>query len=149
MDTVRYYIYMLVHKDDINFNNIYIGSTSNFKQRRYNHKSICNNLNNPSYNKNIYNYIRENGGWFDWDMIRIDNIECTGDKKERNLTAFKLEQFWCKYYNSKLNVVRPYRTLEEHKEQLKNANNKWRSKNPNYSKEYYKKKMLLNDNVSF
>ena len=67
---------MLRHKDDNELENIYIGSTCNFKVRKHSHKSACNNPNNNAYNNKKYQYIRENGGWDDWIMRPIEDYPC-------------------------------------------------------------------------
>ena len=36
-------IYKLVHKDDVNNEIIYVGSTTKFTIRKYDHKKNCNN----------------------------------------------------------------------------------------------------------
>jgi hypothetical protein len=59
--------------DDIK--SCYVGSTANFKDRRIKHKSACNNENDKAYNYNIYKMIRENGGWDNWSMIVIEEIQ--------------------------------------------------------------------------
>lgn len=39
---------------------LYIGSSKNFKQRRYQHLSDVTNFNSPRYNYPLYKYIRNN-----------------------------------------------------------------------------------------
>ena len=104
-------IYKLVHKEDFNNENIYIGSTSNFRQRKYEHKSKITNKNNHNFyhffsKKSVY--IRENGGWDMWDMIEIEKYPCN-DKRE----AETRERHWIELYKSKLNSCIPTRTAQE------------------------------------
>jgi hypothetical protein len=47
---------------------VYVGHTTSFIKRKYQHKICCNNLSN---NLNIYKTIRENGGWENWEMVEI------------------------------------------------------------------------------
>ena len=54
-------IYKLVHFDDINDENIYIGHTTNMVQRRHGHRTACCSSKHKEYNKYKYQYIRENG----------------------------------------------------------------------------------------
>ena len=54
-------IYKLCCKD-ANITDIYVGSTTNFKQRKKEHKADCHNENNKNYNRPVYKFIRENGG---------------------------------------------------------------------------------------
>ena len=61
-------IYKLKRNDDYDDVNIYIGSTANFKTRKYQHKESCNNTKSAQYNTKIYQIIRDNGGWDEWIM---------------------------------------------------------------------------------
>jgi hypothetical protein len=67
--------YKLVCKD-ITITDLYVGHTTNFRQRKNDHKSRCNNENNTSYKSLVYKCIRENGGWENWDMIVIHRQSC-------------------------------------------------------------------------
>ena len=55
-------IYKLKHNEDYDDTNIYIGSTSNFKNRKYQHKFACNNEKDIAHNRFVYQFIRDNGG---------------------------------------------------------------------------------------
>ena len=50
-------IYKLVHKEDYDNENIYIGSTTNFRKRKNTHKSSCNCETNKEHNQEKYTYI--------------------------------------------------------------------------------------------
>ena len=67
--------YKLVCKD-LNISECYVGHTTDFKMRRYLHKSCCNNLLGKSYHYHVYNHIRNNGGWNNWNMILIESQKC-------------------------------------------------------------------------
>ena len=47
-------IYKLVHKDDYDNENIYIGSTTNFRKRKNEHKRRCNVETDKAYNQVEY-----------------------------------------------------------------------------------------------
>ncbi len=49
------------HKDDLP--EIYIGSTHDEIKREQDHKSVCNNENSKEYNKKVYEFMRDNGGY--------------------------------------------------------------------------------------
>ena len=51
---------------------IYVGHTTNFIKRKYQHKQLCNN----SSKLKIYDVIRQNGGWDNWSMIEIAKYVC-------------------------------------------------------------------------
>ena len=63
-------IYKIVSK--IDRNKIYIGSTWNFTRRKSEHKSDCYNKNSKKYNTTLYKYIRENGGWNEFELSIIE-----------------------------------------------------------------------------
>ena len=64
------FIYKLCCKD-VNIKEIYVGSSTNYKQRKQSHKSDCTNENSKRYNSCAYQFIRDNGGWDNWSMIEI------------------------------------------------------------------------------
>ena len=47
-------IYKLVHKEDYDNENIYIGSTTNFRKRKNQHKSSCNCETDKEHNQEKY-----------------------------------------------------------------------------------------------
>ena len=65
-------IYKIFCKNE-NLKDLYVGHTTNFIQRKYQHKTSCNN-NNVKFK--IYETIRANGGWNNWDMVEIANYNC-------------------------------------------------------------------------
>ena len=72
-------IYKLVCKD-VTIHDVYVGHTTNFIKRKYHHKACCINLNE---NLKIYNIIRNNGGWNNWDMVLIATYNCKNAKEAR------------------------------------------------------------------
>ena len=107
-------IYKLVHKNDQDNENIYIGSTTNFRGRKFKHRNNCNNEKSYEYNFNVYQFIRENGGWDEWEMIGIENYPCES-KRELEIR----ERFHIETLKSKLNRVIPTRTHKEYREDNK------------------------------
>ncbi len=65
--------YRIVCKD-ITISDCYVGSTTNFTKRKSNHKSTCNNINSQKHNNYVYEFIRNHGGWENWDMIEIERF---------------------------------------------------------------------------
>jgi hypothetical protein len=131
-------IYKLLHKEDFNNENIYVGSTTNFIQRKKCHKQTCNNTNDKCYNMNLYQHIRENGGWENWCMIQIEPFSCNS-KKELEAR----ERYWIETLKSKLNCVIPTRTQREYYDNNKDVILKFRKQyyddNKNKIAEYKKK----------
>ena len=95
-NTIIYKIYC----NDKSINDVYVGHTTNFIKRKYLHKVACSNLNNKL---KIYNIIRENGGWDNWNMVEIAKYNCK-DKTEARIK----EQYHYDELNSSLNSCPPY-----------------------------------------
>ena len=57
------------------FVKLYVGHTTNFAKRKHHHKNLCQNTNNRGFHRFLYQFLRENGGWENWDMILI-TTEC-------------------------------------------------------------------------
>ena len=72
-------IYKIYCKDET-ITDIYVGHTTNFIQRKYQHKISSSSLDNKL---KIYNTIRANGGWTNWDMIEIAKYNCKDHTEAR------------------------------------------------------------------
>ena len=152
-------IYKLVHKNDQDNENIYIGSTTNFRGRKVEHKRSCCNEQRANHNFPIYKYIRENGGWEEWEMIAVETYPCE-NKRELEIR----ERFHIETFKSKLNKYIPTRThkeyYEDNKDNIKKNKKQYhqdnrekileykkqyhqdnREKILEYQKQYHKKKM--------
>lgn len=92
-------IYMLVNIFDNEKKFGYIGTTTNWSVRKYQHKRRCNDPCDKGYNYKLYKYIRKTGGFNNWKMIMIEDFPC---KNEAELN--EREKYWIEYYNSKLNT---------------------------------------------
>ena len=101
-------IYKLIHKDDINNENIYIGSTTNFRTRKCSHRQRCTNEKSKKHHFKVYQNIRNNGGWTEWNMLLVEKFPCI-DKRE----SLVRERFWIDHFKSKLNSDIPCRTQKE------------------------------------
>jgi hypothetical protein len=110
IDYAKTIIYKLVHKDDLNDENIYTGHTTEMTKRKTAHKSNCTNPNSDKYNQKNYKYIRDNGGWDEWLMIEIEKYPCK-DKPE----AVARERVIQTEMKAKLNTEIAGRTKKEWK----------------------------------
>ena len=122
-------IYSIVCKTDETL--LYIGSTTNFRQRKSSHKSVCYNEKKKSYNFPVYVMIRANGGWDNFEMKPIKEFPC-----ENNIQLVIEEERIKKEMNANLNTKRAYRTEEELKADIKKHNKEYREEHKNYDKEY-------------
>ena len=98
-------IYKLVKNDDYDNVNIYIGSTTDFIRRKNNHKNCCNSEKQKGYTDKKYQYIRENGGWDNWNMIEVEKHNCNDGNEAR-----AREEYWRCHFNAQLNTIRAYIT---------------------------------------
>ena len=116
-------IYKLIHNDDYDNLNIYVGSTTNFRDRKYSHKSHCDNKNqkyDKKYDTSLYRFMRNNGGFGDFQMIQLEAFPC---KTKRELEL--CERHWIELLKPTLNKSVPTRgSLLNHRD---------------YQDEYYKK----------
>ena len=62
---------------------LYVGHTTNFVQRKHNHKQCCMNSKNLSYNLKLYQVIRSNGGWDNWTMEIVNFFKCKNGYEAR------------------------------------------------------------------
>jgi hypothetical protein len=123
-------MYKLV-PNNLNLDLIYIGHTTNFRQRKALHKSRCNNINDKCYNSKVYSMIRENGDWSEWSMIEIEKYPCL-DSNE----ACKRERELIEQYNANLNTKKAYLTPEEILNYSFNYNPIYRASHKNETREY-------------
>jgi hypothetical protein len=108
IDYSKTIIYRIVCKDPT-ITDCYVGSTTDFKSRKNTHKWSCNNIEiQEKYNMKIYQFIRDKGGWNNWDMIEIEKYNAI-DK----LDADKRERYWLEFYKATLNTNIPSRNKIE------------------------------------
>jgi hypothetical protein len=99
--------------NDLAITDEYVGSTTDFVKRKYQHKTTCNRKytgkKNDSRNLKIYVFIRNNGGWDNFSMIEIETFPCQSSNE-----ATARERYWYEQLNcSNMNMVRPMITQEE------------------------------------
>ena len=128
MDYSKTHFYKIVC-NDLSIKDCYVGHTLNFVKRQHRHKSSCINESNNQHNLPVYKFIRENGNWDNWCMVKI-STECC----ETRLDALKREREYIEQYKATLNNRKPYITNDEHKI----LKQKWSEENQEYWKEYRK-----------
>jgi len=90
-------IYKIICNDH-SVTDIYVGHTTNFVKRKYQHKTLCNNKSKLK----IYDVIRQNGGWDNWSMVEIAKY-CCQDVTEARIK----EQEHYELLKQTLNTVNP------------------------------------------
>jgi hypothetical protein len=123
-------IYRIVCKN-LEIKDCYVGSTTDFKSRTYDHKSCCNNENDLNYNYYVYRFIRLNGGWENWTIVLIEQYKAL-DK----LDKLKRERYWLEFYNATLNTFLPIISKEESLKRQNEYNKDYRHANKEYFKKY-------------
>ena len=125
-------IYKICCKD-ISVVDTYIGHTTDFIWRLYGHKSACTNESHKNYNMRMYQFIRNNGTWNNWEMLELETVCCL-DKKE----AILIERKYYDLLKPTLNTRVPSRTKQQ--ADIDNRDNR-----KEYMKQYYKKNKELID----
>jgi hypothetical protein len=126
MNGIIYRIYC----KDINIKECYIGSSGNYEKRLKSHLQRLLNENDKEYNKKIYKFIRDNGGFEKFDFEILETItSCNKEllhKKENefmekyeynlneiNAPTYKSKKEYDKIYNSKNTLERKERTSQK------------------------------------
>ena len=99
--------YKIVCKN-VDIHDIYVGHTTDFTTRKTRHKNICMNPNFKGHNSRVYSFIRDNGGWDNFDMILIERTKC-----EDILDAKRKERKYIEDMQATLNSNLPNRTQKE------------------------------------
>jgi hypothetical protein len=104
-------IYKICCKNE-SINELYVGHTTNFVQRKSQHKQGSYDVSNKC---KLYETIRNNGGWDNWNMEIIDFKNC-----ENSYEARKIEQYYFETLNATLNSVTPLSNLKIVSNKVKN-----------------------------
>ena len=130
-------IYKIFCKDE-SITECYVGSTTDLNRRKSQHKSSCTNKNSIDYNRPVYRYIRDNGGFDNWIFEVLENYPC----RNKEQLVFR-ERYWFEKLSATLNSCYPQRNREEweeqNKEHLKEYRKEWYLENKEERKEYGKK----------
>lgn len=108
----KYTIYEIVCNDPF-ITDCYVGSTKDFNKRKSVHK--CRSKNEQSYTYPLYKWVRHFGGWDNFVMRPIEQIEC-----ENKIDAMIRETHWINAKNSKINSSNKPRNEFEMEQHIKN-----------------------------
>ena len=102
------HFYKIVCKN-LDIKDCYVGHTTNFKNRKQQHKRTCYNENDKAhYNNHLYKFIRNNGGFDNFEMVLI-KTECC----ENALHARQKEREYIEQLNATLNKIKPILKQDE------------------------------------
>ncbi|MFY7728683.1 MAG: GIY-YIG nuclease family protein [Flavobacterium sp.] len=79
-------IYTLSCNDE-SIHDVYVGHTTNYSQRKYQHK-ICSQKNTST----LYQFIRQHGGWENWTMTEIAKYDCKNMADAKRREAHHIQQ---------------------------------------------------------
>jgi len=138
-DFSKSFIYKFVC-NDISVTEIYVGASCDFIKRKACHKSKCNNEKGRDYNIYVYKFMRDNGGFSNWTMLKIVDFPCN-NRFERDTE----ERRFIELLHAGLNKIIPTRTLQQymdtHKETIsdhkKEYYNTHKETISDHKKEYY------------
>ena len=94
-------IYKICCKDRA-ITDMYIGHTTNFKQRQIEHRYNYRNEHAKSHKLRVYECIRSNGGIDNWEFVQIEEYPCDTKKQ-----ASCRENYWVFELKATLNVIMP------------------------------------------
>lgn len=97
---MEYTFYKIFCKDE-SITDCYVGKTSNFNIRQSQHKSNCNNSNKKDYKIYLYEYIRNNGDWDNWNIEVLEKVNCNEEE------AKVFERKWYNELHPTLNTQIP------------------------------------------
>ena len=124
IDYSKAHFYKIVCKD-LSISDCYVGHTTDFTKRKSQHKG------NRDYHLYVYQFIRNNGGWDNFDMILMKTVECNN-----SLEARKIERELIEELKATLNQRIPIISNEDKKEYKKN----WSSTNYESNKQVKKER---------
>lgn len=142
-DLQEYSIYLIRGKSPLE-PGIYVGMTSNFASRKYNHKFFSSNENAPQY---VNRYIYDNGGWdaficYEFDKVLMNKedalayegslIDRFGGTLNKNRSGVSSADFGEYYKNWKADYSETHDGVTYSRQ--------WNDKNPHYHKRYYRAK---------
>ena len=143
VDYSKTVIYKIVCKD-LNITELYVGHTTDFTRRKCEHKTCCNNEKSKHHNYKVYQLIRDNGGWDNWNMIEIEKSLCSDSNEARARVREYYETL-----NSSLNSIHPNRSPKQYREINKEKRKEYKKKYDEDNKEKikeYKKQYRENNN---
>lgn len=114
-------------------NSLYVGSTTNYTKRKYQHKNTITNENRKEYNSKLYKTIRENG---EWDMQPHSKYQCN-DGVEQKLEEERIRQLLKADLNTVSCGTGLNRSALGEKEYYKQYYTNNKEKKKEYKKQYY------------
>ena len=131
IDYSKCVIYKIQHKDNDAL--LYVGHTTDFIKRKCNHKTNVKCEPSSKYNLKVYQMIRENGGWDNFNMIVIKEFPC-----ENNRQAEAEEDRIMREMKATMNTYRASHSQKEYQHQFYEKNKEKKHQYYEKNKEKYK-----------
>jgi hypothetical protein len=133
--TLSNFVMYKICPKNANLNYCYIGQTTDFENRKRQHmKNTINETDKKHYHLKHYQVIRENGGWSEWEIVKLEEFN-----SKTKLEARMREQELIIEHNANLNSVSAFITEEERKATKQACTQKYREENKELLKEQTKK----------
>jgi hypothetical protein len=129
VDYSKTVIYKIQHNEDDTL--LYVGSTTNFNNRKSRHKNACKNENDKKHNLKVYKMIRDNGGWDCFSMTKIEDFPC-----ENGRDAEAREDQHMRELKANMNAKRAF--IEDPLAEHRVYNLRWRQNNREEEKARHK-----------
>ena len=100
-------IYMIFSKD-ANIKEKYIGCTQDLDKRIQAHKHCCENVNRRQSRYKLYQFMRDNGGFVNWNIVRLESFLYINNTEKHLKEAEYYKQF-----NPELNSNVPNRNSKD------------------------------------
>ena len=139
------YVMYKIYPKNINLNYCYIGHTKNFNFRKGQHKLPCFDTTHNKSHLKLYEVIRQNGGWDEWEMIEIEKINAKTklqqEKKYKEDHKDIITEQMKKYREE--NKEKIYEKTKEYRENNKEKHQEWQKAWTEKNKELSKEKRKL------
>ena len=136
-------VFYKIVSNDLDIRECYVGSSTNFTKRKYQHKMSCTNPRDHNYNYKLYQFIREHGGWENFSIVPLEEVSCSG-----KLEVLRKEREHFENESATLNMSVPSRTKSEwsseNKERASTTKKEWYQNNLEMTKERSKTRYFNN-----
>ena len=122
VDYSKTVIYKIQHNENETL--LYVGSTTDFTNRKSQHKCACTNQKDRRHNLKVYKMIRDNGGWDSFSMVKIEDFPCKSGRD-----AECREDELMRELKANMNAIRAFLTPEEKVELERRCSLRWREAN--------------------
>jgi hypothetical protein len=93
---------------------VYVGSTTDYKQRKASHRYVCKTPTHKGYHHKLYTLVREKGGWDHFEFVELEWFPCHNAQ-----SLLEREDEWTKVYKFPPgNQIRACLSKVEKKDQL-------------------------------